>query len=130
MKKILLIIWQFPQLLVGLVISAFSKKLDIESPNHLGSHFYKNPMGDFGVSFSTFIFIPEDYPEDYIRHEEGHSFQSRYLGILYLIAVGIPSVVLFITRRKNNYPMSWYYSHYPENWANKLGKAFGYKEGV
>jgi hypothetical protein len=56
-----------------------------------------------------------------IKHEYGHAIQSRILGPLYLIIIGIPSIIWaalygsIIPRYKNNY-----YRFYTEKWADKL----------
>lgn len=55
------------------------------------------------------------------KHEYGHSRQSLYLGPLYLIVVGLPSIiwagfVYNLVRKEISY-----YDVYPENWADKLG---------
>ena len=61
------------------------------------------------------------------QHERGHRVQSRILGPLYLLVVGIPSVVrnLIFRVKQRKYPLyklvKWYYSGYPEKWADKLG---------
>jgi hypothetical protein len=65
--------------------------------------------------------------ETTVRHELGHSLQSRYLGPLYLFVVGIPSIYGNLVNRgkHRNWTASekalWYYNRFPENWADKLG---------
>jgi hypothetical protein len=62
-----------------------------------------------------------------IRHEEGHSYQSRNFGPLYLIFVGIPSYLRnrwdYFFHGKWNYWKRdmWYYDNWPENQADELG---------
>lgn len=57
-----------------------------------------------------------------VNHEHGHQIQSLYLGPLYLLVVGLPSLCLNIYSRMKHKNNKWYYSKFPENWANKLGK--------
>ncbi len=58
-------------------------------------------------------------------HEYGHAIQSQWLGPMYLIAVGIPSLVriLYAQIHRIIYKKPWggYYKGYPENWAERLG---------
>lgn len=82
----------------------------------------------FGVCLGEFIFLPEISPREIVNvlHEFGHVRQSRLLGPLYLLIIGIPSflmcsaVFLLDTRTpsRNNYD---YYSFYCERWADNLG---------
>ena len=61
--------------------------------------------------------------DECIRHERGHQIQSFILGPLYLLIIGLPSIIwcrCFENYRKTN-DIS-YYSFYTEKWANKLGK--------
>lgn len=88
--------------------------------------------GNFGgVSLGLFIFVnnskSEDWKSDAIIHEYGHTFQSLFLGPLYLLVVGIPSSIWcnckkYIELRKNN-DIS-YYSFIVEKHANILGEKF------
>jgi hypothetical protein len=59
------------------------------------------------------------------QHEYGHSVQSRWLGPLYLAAVGVPSVarVLYAMVYRELTGRRWqgYYDGYPERWADRLG---------
>lgn len=55
------------------------------------------------------------------KHEYGHSKQSLYLGPLYLIVVGLPSIT-WAELYKNFKREISYYDVYPENWADKLGE--------
>ena len=58
-------------------------------------------------------------------HEYGHARQSRMLGPLYLLVVGLPSSMRVayavaqyaITKR----PWEGYYDGFPESWADRLG---------
>lgn len=62
--------------------------------------------------------------KDIIKHEYGHTIQSKLLGPLYLFIIGIPSIVWasiygtkLVPETKNGY-----YKFYTEKWADKLGQ--------
>ena len=74
------------------------------------------------LSLGDYIFIDYMSPEIIIKHEYGHSKQSTILGPLYLIVIGIPSLLHNILHYLcNKVGIKWnYYSFYTEHWANKL----------
>ena len=54
-------------------------------------------------------------------HEYGHSIQSKILGPLYLLVIGLPSIIWagLFEKYRNKHKIS-YYSFFTEKWANKL----------
>jgi len=62
-----------------------------------------------------------------IAHERGHQLQSRRLGPLYLLVVGVPSMARMLRQQKHHVNWSraarklWYESGWPESAANKHG---------
>lgn len=121
-------IWQLPQNLCGLVYKYISKnnrkeRIENTAINKLGVEAYvKNPGGS--ISLGNYIFISEISKKDRntIYHECGHCKQSRILGPLYLIVIGIPSLTWATLHRYIPY-LYWkysYYSFYTEKWADKL----------
>ena len=140
LKEIVVLIidwtWCFPQTLIGFIISRtlwkgahmhdfFSKKFGVfvllSTPwmEEHGNLLFKKISG-----FSTGRYIFLHYPncdEKTIRHECGHSSQSRRLGWLYLLVVGIPSVINNLRSRFDEHVWKTYYERYPENWADRLG---------
>jgi hypothetical protein len=125
--RILLFIWQLPQNIIGFLISRFCK-----SCTKNDNKFYYGNFFNAGISLGNFIIfdkrnIAQPDFERSLKHEKGHQIQSKYLGWLYLIIVGIPSIIRNIydriahekwsySKRKN-----WYYNGFPEKWADKLG---------
>lgn len=84
--------------------------------------------GNWGaISLSRFIFADDRcYRSKLIRHEYGHSLQSKLLMPLYLPVIGLPSLLwnrLFKSYRRRH--SKSYYDFYTEAWANRLG---GYRE--
>ena len=84
-----------------------------------------------GVSLGKYDFLDLDYflwrDEKAKLHEYGHSRQSRMLGPLYLIVIGLPSVIgnlwdrLFHKGWEWKERERWYYNQPWEKWADKLG---------
>lgn len=123
--KIFWFLWGLPQNLIGglmfLLLKNKSKKIEIYKDSTIV--FLKKGRG--AVSLGKFIFFFSDYGVNTlktIKHEYGHSIQSKILGPLYLIIIGLPSIVwagLFKNYRKET--GTSYYSFYTEKWADKLG---------
>ena len=138
MKNILLWIWQFPQNILALILIGLSKRKEIMTYNLISREikvYFVDTAFNCGVSLGNYILL--DYKNYYtgrfvieqtVRHENGHQKQSQYLGIFYLFAVGLPSITrniidrLFHKKWAYKDRIKWYYSHYPENWADKLGR--------
>ena len=89
-----------------------------------GSDIY---VGEFpgGISLGTYILMSESHYKDKRnrtkKHEYGHSRQSLYLGPLYLIAVGLPSLLWAGFIHNLVKKEVGYYEVYPESWADELG---------
>ena len=74
-----------------------------------------------GASLGRYIVLKPSHSMTDIKHEYGHVRQSRMLGPLYLIVVGIPSAINNLRSRRDATVYENYYNMYPENWADKLG---------
>lgn len=60
------------------------------------------------------------YNRNFIKdHEWGHTRQSLYLGPLYLLIIGLPSIIWAMIHTPNS--KKSYYFFYTERWADKLG---------
>lgn len=117
MRQILLWIWCLPQNLVGLLVMMFTRARKV------GDH-YEYSIKQGSVSLGEFIFLSKASADsEYVlAHEKGHREQSRRLGWLYLLIIGLPSIIwcgCFRWYRKK-YGVG-YYEFYTESWANKLG---------
>ena len=116
-------VWQFPQMLAAWIWYLIRKKSILY--NSIGK-FYTVYIGANrgGVTLGDRIFISRCYHGEYlnmiIAHESGHVKQSLYLGPLYLIVIGIPSI-LWAWSHKWIAPRKSYYWFYTESIANKLG---------
>ena len=120
MKNILLYIWQLPQNLLGLLLLLFYKVDKIVDYKDKKIRVCKNFSG--GISLGNYIIVCRE-DQKMIMHEYGHTLQSKMLGPLYLIVIGLPSLVWaalygpIIPWSKNGY-----YKFYTEKWADKLGE--------
>lgn len=113
--KVFKYLWCAPQLLVGLIVKTIYKAKKDER----GLYIWK--LG-YGLSLDKFIFVNKNASENTIKHEQGHTKQSRMLGPLYLVVVGIPSAIWchFFEGYRKKHNVS-YYSFYCEKWADELG---------
>lgn len=114
--QILLILWQLPQCLVGLIMLPFLGKLRlIRHENYCWIFEGKKMSG--GISLGCFIFLSKysAKKETTILHELGHVKQSHILGPIYLFIIGIPSILNATFKFTE-----CYYDFYPEKNANNL----------
>lgn len=115
MKKILSYFWQLPQNLLGLLLRVIYKGNDIE---YNGVIVRRSVKMRGGISLGKYIVISQWSTTKTVMHEYGHCKQSMYLGWLYLLLVGLPSILhaTFCKCKRHSY-----YDVYPEKWADKLG---------
>lgn len=114
-------IWQFPQHLLALLMFLFMKKKILKTGTYKHAKVYWVEQSSWGVSLGNYIFLDNRYNQNTLMHEYGHSIQSIYLGPLYLIVVGLPSITMNILTRLKVLSAESYYKRWPENWADKLG---------
>lgn len=130
LKSSLLWLWQLPQNLCGIIYKSITEDnricvIENNDSRSVGAKVYLQKTNG-GISLGKYIFINQDYidKEIVIKHECGHVKQSKILGPLYLLVIGIPSI---LHAWLNNYiGCCWkngeynYYHFYTEKWANKL----------
>ena len=121
--KILLIIWQLPQTIVGLIYLACLKASIVNSTKREYATIYKVENIHYSISLSPFIFCSVNgYSNDKTKdHEYGHVKQSLILGPLYLIVIGLPSLIWAAVYQYNSQDPNGYFRFYTEKWADKLG---------
>lgn len=117
---ILLYLWQLPQNLLGVLLKLFYKVSNKVVYKDKIVCICKGFRG--GISLGNTIIVNK-YPItkdtwSTVKHEYGHSIQSKWLGPFYLFVVGIPSIVWACIHNNN---MGSYYNFYTEKWADKLG---------
>ncbi len=124
-KDFLFFLWELPQNLLGLIVIYITKAW--YSVAWEDCYFTKKLKN--AVSLGRFIILPDIFYNNLtvIRHERGHQKQSRQLGFLYLLVVGLPSVIRNIWDRIAHKKWSsakrdqWYYGGFPEKQADILG---------
>ena len=113
MKKLALYVWQLPQNLLGWGIKTV---LRLKNEGN-GIYHWKAWSG---LSLGDYIFVNARASDLMIRHEAGHRRQSVILGPLYLLVVGLPSLVWASLKRAGLFKDRDYYSFYTERWADRL----------
>ena len=126
-KEIILWIWQLPQNLLGLILLLFYKH-EKEYHRLNGRVFYYTTEMPSGISLGNYIIMNREDREDGMRHEYGHSIDSRRWGLVYLLVIGLPSLLgniwdrIFHRRWKYSKSYRWYYNQPWEKSADKNGR--------
>lgn len=115
MKSVILYLWQFPQNILGLLLRAFYKGSDTDYKDVVVRRSSKMCGG---ISLGEYIIVSEWSGVCTIEHEYGHCKQSRMLGWLYLLVIGLPSIVWAFV---NRFTRLDYYAFPTERWADRLG---------
>ena len=125
-KKFIQATWEFPQNIAGCIVRKIYKATPYTA--YKDANVYSWDVNS-GMSLGKYIFVPyknEDYAtpavQRYIKHEYGHTMQSKYLGWFYLLVIGLLSAVwnkCFQSYRDKTGKS--YYSFFTERWADKLG---------
>ena len=127
LSNFLLWLWQFPQNYTAFLVYSCLGHLCYYGKEYCGRHvIYSNYIAS-SFSLGDYFFAFPDSPEEVLRHELGHSYQSQLLGWLYIPVIAIPSVLHNLycrIARKMGYKPD-YYSFYTEKWADKLVEKVG-----
>lgn len=126
-ENILYWIWQLPQNLLGVLWRNIKKDSIITDISNndiksVGAKAYLIKAGG-AVTLGKYVFISQTYRDQSItiKHECGHVKQSKMLGPLYLIVIGVPSI---LHRWLNDYigcdEENGYSHFYTEKCADKL----------
>lgn len=131
MKALILWVWQLPQNLLGLllIIITGADKCSVYTHGQWSNYYVARRfrsgwgvcLGEYIVFGHTAISIKSN------QHELGHRKQSRVLGVLYLLIIGLPSATgnlidqIFHSRWNTARRMQWYYNLPWEKSADKLG---------
>lgn len=127
-RNLILFIWQLPQHIVALIYFGYlvmmCKDLGVDSRYKQAIVIPCVMRGAVTLGNYVFVGLNSEYRKT-VKHELGHTIQSKILGPLYLIVIGIPSITycglrrMFPSLRKKNY-----YNFYTEKWANNLSEKY------
>ena len=127
-RNLILFIWQLPQHIVALIYFGYlvmmCKDLGVDSRYKQATVIPCIMRGAVTLGNYVFVGLNSEYRKT-VKHELGHTIQSKILGPLYLIVIGIPSITycglrrIFPSLRKKNY-----YNFYTEKWANNLSEKY------
>lgn len=130
LKFLFLFLWQLPQNVIGAICAFNYDKLHpyYTRDGELIYVYFKSWFRS-GVSLGDIIILDNIYDKsvsirtlyDAVYHEHGHQKQSRILGPLYLILIGIPSLLGNLVFRLFKINSKYYYKQPWERWADKLG---------
>ena len=125
-RNLILFIWQLPQHLLAILYIGYlvmmCKDLGVDSRYKQAIVIPCVMRGAVTLGCYVFVGLNSEYRKT-VKHELGHTIQSKMLGPLYLIVIGIPSITycglrrIFPSLRKKNY-----YDFYTEKWANNLSE--------
>lgn len=129
MKKVLLWLWQLPQNIIGGICSIKAERYQYYymKDGNLATVYFKKwfrsgvSLGDTIIIDSVYYNITDWALYKCIGHEYGHQRQSKILGPLYLIIIGLPSLLGNIIFRVFKINHKYYYKQPWEAWADKLG---------
>jgi len=122
--------WGLPQNLIGGILYLLLRmgKESRQERFHYAFIIYAPMNGFSGITLGLFIFVntkhsgDADTMNDIFIHEYGHTVQSLFTGPLYLLVIGLVSIVWALAfagyRAKHNVSYS---RAYCEGWANLLG---------
>ena len=122
----LLWIWQLPQNLLGLLLLLIYKKEKVYHRLN-GRTFYFTQEMPSGISLGNYIIMNREDKANGMKHEYGHSIDSRRFGPLYLLIIGIPSALgnlydrIFHKKWKYSKSCRWYYNQWWEKRADVNG---------
>ena len=127
-RNLILFMWQLPQHIVAIIYFGYlvmmCKDLGIDSRYKQATVIPCIMRGAVTLGNYVFVGLNSEYKKT-VKHELGHTIQSKILGPLYLIVIGIPSITycglrrIFPSLRKKNY-----YNFYTEKWANNLSEKY------
>ena len=129
MKKVLIEIifwtWCLPQTITGLIFKWIYKAkkewyVTTDNKGYFEYSAYISYKMPGAISLGKYIILGR-YSNDWkpYKHEKGHQKQSFILGPLYLLIIGLPSLIwCWIIHPLTKKSYYWFYT---EKWADKLG---------
>ena len=120
--EVLKFIWQLPQVIAAFIYYWYLKYKDeiLDTCTYQGAIVFIKRKSCGSVTLGNNIFLSSRAAKGVVDHEWGHTRQSLMLGPLYLIIIGLPSIIWTMTH-KYIAPGKDSYDFPTERWANKLG---------
>lgn len=118
---VLLYLWQLPQNIVGALLVLILEP-ELSFPwNGVRIHYAQRMHG--GISLGRYVILANRFLQigDSEKHEYGHCLQSKMLGPLYLLIIGLPSLFWAVFYRDDETDPDGYYRFFTEKWADRLG---------
>lgn len=127
-RNLILFIWQLPQHLLAMIYMGYlvmmCKDLGVDSRYKQATVIPCIMRGAVTLGNYVFVGLNSEYRET-VKHELGHTIQSKILGPLYLIVIGIPSITYCGLRRLfPSLRRKCYYNFYSERMANYLSEKY------
>jgi len=131
LQRLALGLWELPQNVLGAAVYGVLRVSGrVRSTEHARGRLFVEADG-VAISLGWFVYWCRPITTRYFHidravkeHEFGHTFQSRWLGPLYLPVVGVPSTL------RNAYQLGYreltgrrwegYFDGFPEKWADDL----------
>lgn len=112
-------LWMLPQNLLGNILRAIYKGND---STYESAIVRRSTKMKGGISLGRYIVVNQFATKKTVMHEYGHCKQSKYLGWLYLVVIGLPSIIWAWMYGPIVKPTpNGYYKLYTEKWADMLG---------
>ena len=122
--SILMYLHQLPQNLLGFALYLYYQ--GYEKMYHVGRNdvvVTRSSKMRGGISLGQYVIVSRRAGAETVCHELGHCKQSQILGWLYLIVIGLPSIIWAALYGIPEIRERWsYYDFYTERWANELGE--------
>lgn len=120
----LMYLHQLPQNLLGFALYLYYQ--GYEEMRQVGYNdvvVVKSPKMRGGISLGQYVIVSRNANLETIYHKLGHCKQSQILGWLYLVVIGLPSIIWAALYGIQEIGERWsYYDFYTERWANELGE--------
>lgn len=125
--NVLLWLWQLPQNILALFLEGVLCNSSLRWGKKYGANVIINGVFPAAMTLGNYIFLNNKMPLKILDHEYGHVLQSQLLGPLYLVIIGLPSLlhnIVYTVLKKLG--VTWnYYNFYTESWANNFAKKVG-----
>lgn len=117
-------LWQLPQMLLGLIVKRFYKKDTLVVFKRNKHTIICSDRFKSSFTLGKYIFYRNKQNVRVLKHEYGHVIQSLIFGPLYLLVIGLPSLLWYWYCELTKKPKDYYLNFYTEKWAAYLGNKY------